>query len=166
MTVLSFVIIHTLSLLPTTLSSFVIVPQHAARCRDTWLGTAILHLLGKGTTRNCHRRRRCRGQRQHRCRCRRRRRRRRRRHRPVSDPPSRCCCSAPRYSTSWSKGQRAIAIVAAAVGADADADANANAGIVVIVVPPAIPPPVAAVKGVDRLRCATTVPARPGIVSS
>ena len=74
--------------------------------------------------------------------------------------------SAPRSSTSWAKGRRAIAIVAAAVGADADADADADAGVVVIVVPPAIPPPVAAVEGVDRLRRATTVPARPGIVSS
>ncbi len=119
----SFVIIHTLSSLLTTLLSFVIVPQHAARCRDTWLGPAILHL-------------------------------------------------------SWSKGRRAVAIIAAAVGADADADADAdanadadadadaNAGVVVVVVLPVIPPPVAAVEGVDRLRCATTIPTRPGIVSS
>ena len=65
---------------------------------------------------------------------------------------------APQSSTSWSKGRRAITIVAAAVRADADADANANIGVIVVVVPPAIPPPVAAVEGLDRLRCATTVP--------
>ncbi len=74
--------------------------------------------------------------------------------------------SAPRSSTSWAKGQRTISIVAAAVGADVDADANAGAVAVVDVVPSVIPPPVAAVEGVDRLRRATTVPARPGIVSS
>jgi hypothetical protein len=74
--------------------------------------------------------------------------------------------SAPRSSTSWLKGRRAIAIVAAAVGADANANANANAGVVVVIIPPAISPPVAAVEDVDRLRRAMTVPPRPGIVSS
>ena len=73
---------------------------------------------------------------------------------------------APRSSTSWLKGRRAVAIVAAAVGADTDANADADAGVLLVVVLPAIPPPVAAVKGVDRLRRAMTVPARPGIVSS
>jgi hypothetical protein len=69
--------------------------------------------------------------------------------------------------TSWAKGQCAIAIVAAAAGANADAhaDANANAGVVVVVILPAIPPPIAAVEGVDRLRRATTIPIRPGILS-
>ena len=73
---------------------------------------------------------------------------------------------APRSSTSWLKGRRAVAIIAAAVGADANADANADAGVLVVVVPPAIPPPVAAVEGVDRLCRMTTVPARLGIISS
>jgi hypothetical protein len=104
--------------------------------------------------------------------------------------------SASPSSTSWSKGRRAVAIIPAAVGADADADANADAdadtnadadadadadanadadadadanadaGVIVVVVPPAIPPPVAAVEGVDCLRRTTTIPARPGIISS
>jgi hypothetical protein len=73
---------------------------------------------------------------------------------------------APQSSTSWLKGRHATVIIAATVGADANADADADAGVVVVVViPPAIPPPVAAVKGVDRLHRATTIPARPGIVS-
>jgi hypothetical protein len=66
--------------------------------------------------------------------------------------------SAPRSFTSWLKGQRAIAIIAAAVRADTDADANADAGVVLVIVPPAIPPPIAEVKGVDRLHRAMTVP--------
>ena len=72
--------------------------------------------------------------------------------------------SAPRSSTSWAKGQRAISIVAAAVGADVDADANAGAVAVVDVVPSVIPPPVAAVEGIDRLHPMMATP--PGSISS
>ncbi len=46
----------------------------------------------------------------------------------------------------------------AAVGANANANADADVGGVVIVIPSAIPPPVAAVKGVNRLCPATTIP--------
>ena len=45
--VLSFIIIHTLLSLPTTLSSFAIVPQHAAHCRDTRLGPGISWAKGR-----------------------------------------------------------------------------------------------------------------------
>ena len=72
------------------------------------------------------------------------------------------CGSALRSSTSWAKRQHTIVIGAATVRVRANADANVS--VVVDTVPPATPPPIATVEGVHRLGCVPN--ASPWIISS